>query len=138
MYDIIVVGSRIAGSITATLLGENGHRVLVLDRARFPSDTLSTHFFRAPSLRAFQLIGAHEEIQATAPQLRVNYNVVDGIVFPEPIEEPEDYPFHMCVRRITLDDILVKRLRQTPNVELREGAKVDSLIWEKDRVVGVT
>ena len=62
MYDIIVVGSRIAGSITATLLGENGHRVLVLDRARFPSDTLSTHFFRAPSLRAFQLIRAHEEI----------------------------------------------------------------------------
>jgi 2-polyprenyl-6-methoxyphenol hydroxylase-like FAD-dependent oxidoreductase len=138
MYDVIIVGSRIAGSITGTILGENGHRVLVLDRARFPSDTLSTHFFRAPSLRAFQRISIHEDIQATAPQLRVNYNVVDGIVFPEPVEEPEDYPFHMCVRRITLDDILVRRLKQTPNVKLLEGAKVDSLVWEEDRVVGVT
>lgn len=138
MYDVIIVGSRIAGSITGTLLGENGHRVLVLDRARFPSDTLSTHFFRAPSLRTFQLMDVHEEILKSAPQLRVNYNVVDGIVFPEPIEEPEDYPFHMCVRRITLDDILVNRLKGTPNVELIEGAKADSLVWEDERVVGVT
>lgn len=138
MVDIIVVGSRIAGSITATLLGEDEHRVLVLDRAHFPSDTLSTHFFRAPSLRAFQLVGADKEILSTAPQLRVNYNVVDGIIFTEALEEPEDYPFHMCVRRITLDDILVKRLKRTPNVELIEGAKVDSLVWEEDRVVGVT
>jgi choline dehydrogenase-like flavoprotein len=50
-YDVIVIGARIAGSIAASLLGDQGHRVLVLDRATFPSDTISTHFFRAPTLR---------------------------------------------------------------------------------------
>lgn len=53
-YDAIIVGARVAGSITATLLGESGHNLLLLDRAHFPSDTLSTHFFRSAALKAFQ------------------------------------------------------------------------------------
>ena len=44
MYDAIVVGARCAGSPTAMLLARRGYRVLLLDRAGFPSDTLSTHY----------------------------------------------------------------------------------------------
>jgi len=44
MYDAIVVGARCAGSPTAMLLARRGYRVLLVDRATFPSDTLSTHF----------------------------------------------------------------------------------------------
>ena len=44
MYDAIVVGARCAGSPTAMLLARKGHKVLLLDRAGFPSDTLSTHY----------------------------------------------------------------------------------------------
>ena len=62
-YDVITVGSRVAGSITGILLGEKGYRVLVLDRAKFPSDTLSTHFFRAPALRAFNKVEVYNEVQ---------------------------------------------------------------------------
>ncbi|MGD8869256.1 MAG: NAD(P)/FAD-dependent oxidoreductase [Gemmatimonadales bacterium] len=137
-YDVIVVGARIAGSILAAALGERGHRVLVLDRARFPSDTLSTHFFRAPALRAFARIGVYDEAQSLAPHLTVNHNVVDGIAFPEPVDRPDDYPFYMCVRRITLDDILVRRVRQLPTVDLREGTRVAGLIRQDGRVTGVS
>lgn len=42
-FDAIVVGARCAGSPTAMLLARKGYRVLVVDRASFPSDTLSTH-----------------------------------------------------------------------------------------------
>jgi flavin-dependent dehydrogenase len=42
-YDAIVVGARCAGATTAMLLARKGCRVLVVDRAKFPSDTLSTH-----------------------------------------------------------------------------------------------
>ncbi len=42
-YDAIVVGGRCAGSPTAMLLARNGYRVLLVDRATFPSDTVSTH-----------------------------------------------------------------------------------------------
>jgi len=126
-----------AGSVLAALLGQAGHRVLLLDRARFPSDTLSTHFFRAPALRAFQQAGVGEEVLASAPHLTVNYNVIDGVVFPEPVDSPDDYPFYMCVRRITLDELLVNRVRKIPGIDLREGVKVDGLLGKDGRVTGV-
>ena len=43
VYDAIIIGARCAGSPTAMLLGRKGYRVLVVDRATFPSDTVSTH-----------------------------------------------------------------------------------------------
>lgn len=63
--------------------------------------------------------------------------MIDGIVFPEPVDRPEDYPFYMNVRRITLDDILVCRIRRTSNVELREGAVAIELLSEEGRITGV-
>jgi menaquinone-9 beta-reductase len=42
-YDAIVVGARVAGSMTALHLSRLGHRVLIVDRAGPPADTLSTH-----------------------------------------------------------------------------------------------
>ena len=53
MYDAIVVGARCAGSPTAMLLARKGYRVLLLDKARFPSDTLSVHYISQP--------GAHRD-----------------------------------------------------------------------------
>jgi 2-polyprenyl-6-methoxyphenol hydroxylase-like FAD-dependent oxidoreductase len=134
---VIIVGARVAGAVAAALLGEAGRRVLLLDRSRFPSDTLSTHFFRAPALRAFAQMGAYDEVQAAAPHLKVNFNVIDGVVFPEPVDRPEDYPFYMCVRRITLDDILIRRVSEIPNIELVQGAKASALLHKDGRVTGL-
>lgn len=135
--DVIIVGARIAGSLLANLMAQQGHQVLVLDRAKFPSDTLSTHFFRAPAFRVFKAAGVLDEVLATAPQLKVNYNVIDGVVFPEPVDRPDDYPFYMCVRRITLDHILVRRVKTFENITLMEGAKAEELIRKDGRVTGV-
>ena len=41
MYDAIVVGARCAGSPTAMLLARKGYRVLLVDKATFPSDAVS-------------------------------------------------------------------------------------------------
>jgi len=50
MHDVIIVGARVAGSATALLLARAGLKVLVVDRATFPSDTLSTHQVQVPSV----------------------------------------------------------------------------------------
>lgn len=42
-FDVIVVGARCAGAPAAMLLARKGYRVLLVDRATFPSDTRSTH-----------------------------------------------------------------------------------------------
>jgi flavin-dependent dehydrogenase len=42
-HDAVIVGARCAGASTAMLLARQGYRVLAVDRATFPSDTVSTH-----------------------------------------------------------------------------------------------
>ena len=51
-FDAIVVGARCAGSPTAMLLSRKGYRVLAVDRALFPSDTVSTHLLHPRAVNA--------------------------------------------------------------------------------------
>ena len=41
--DVVIVGARAAGAATALLLARAGARVVVVDRGRYGTDTLSTH-----------------------------------------------------------------------------------------------
>jgi 2-polyprenyl-6-methoxyphenol hydroxylase-like FAD-dependent oxidoreductase len=137
-YDVIIVGGRVAGSILATRLGQYGFRVLLLEKASFPSDTLSTSFFRAPALRVFEKIGVLEEVKSAAPPLRVLWNNIDGHVISEPVDTAEEHlRFFLCERRITLDWILFQRLKREPCVDIRLGANVKDLIRRDGRVIGV-
>ena len=65
MYDAIVVGARTAGSPTAMLLARRGYRVLVVDRAGFPSDTLSTHYIHQAGVAHLNRWGLLEQLTAT-------------------------------------------------------------------------
>ena len=64
-YDAIVVGARCAGSPTPMLLARKGYKVLVVDRARFPSDTVSTHLLHSPGVAALQRWGLLDQLTAT-------------------------------------------------------------------------
>ena len=137
-FDVIIVGARVAGSVLATLLGQQGHRVLLLDKSHFPSDTLSTHFFRAHALRVFERLGVLDEIQDAAPHLTTLWNYIDGHVISDSVEAPEEHlSYFLCERRITLDWILFQRVEREPNVEIHQGATVRELIWQEGRVAGV-
>src|SRR4029453_18984932 len=47
-HDVVVVGARAAGAATALLLARQGHDVVLVDRAEFPADTVSTHQIARP------------------------------------------------------------------------------------------
>ncbi len=66
-FDAIIIGARVAGSVLATLLGQQGHRILILDKASFPSDTLSTHFFRAPTFQVLERMNVFDQVLQIAP-----------------------------------------------------------------------
>src|ERR1043166_7738407 len=71
MYDAIVVGARCAGSPTAMLLARKGHKVLLVDRASFPSDTLSTHYIHASGAARLQRWGLLQRLEASGcPAIR--------------------------------------------------------------------
>ena len=49
-YDVIIVGARCAGAATAMLLAALGLRVLVFDKNRLGTDTVSTHALMRPAV----------------------------------------------------------------------------------------
>jgi 2-polyprenyl-6-methoxyphenol hydroxylase-like FAD-dependent oxidoreductase len=65
MYDAIIVGARCAGSPIAMLLARRGFKVLLLDRATFPSDTLSTHILWPHGAEILGRWGLLERLAAT-------------------------------------------------------------------------
>jgi 2-polyprenyl-6-methoxyphenol hydroxylase-like FAD-dependent oxidoreductase len=66
MYDAIVVGARCAGAPTAMLLGRRGHKVLLVDRATFPSDLRqSTLLIHQPGVSYLEQWGLLGKVRAS-------------------------------------------------------------------------
>src|ERR1700754_2508209 len=76
MYDVIIVGARGAGASTAMLLARRGLKVLVVDRATFPSDTLSTHQVQLPGVARLARGGVLvDAARAAGAEVRENFAV---------------------------------------------------------------
>jgi FAD binding domain len=125
--DVLIVGARVAGSVLAALLGQDGRHVLVIDRATFPSSTLSTHFFRGDGcVGVLQRLGVLEEVLffGSSPLVReYNADATDGSYTVDPPQTPGEVGFNLSVRRETLDGVLVERARREPTVEARRSGR---------------
>ena len=137
MYDVIVVGARPAGSTTALLLARQGLRVLVVDRATFPSDTLSTHQVQLPGIARLERWGLLDRLIAagTPATRRVTFDTGD-VVLDGRYPSFEGVDALYSPRRRVLDAILVEAAREA-GAEVREGATVEDLVWDDGTVVGV-
>jgi flavin-dependent dehydrogenase len=140
-YDVVIVGGRCAGSPLATHLARAGLSVAVLDRARFPSDVISTHVFQRGAIESLHRLGLLDQVRATgAPRIgRAIAPMDDGVDLSIDFESggPGELEMGMCVRRILLDPILVDAAREA-GAEVRTSTKVRGLLRDDDgRVVGV-
>lgn len=137
MYDAVIVGARCAGSPTAMLLARQGHKVLLLDRARFPSDTYSTHFIQLDGMSRLLRWGLLERLMATGcPPITTGSLDIDGQVAAAEFPLLPGIPGLASPRRTILDKLLVDAAVEA-GAELREGAMVDKVLIEDGRAVGV-
>jgi len=113
-----------------------------VDRASFPSPTLSTHFFRGARLGSVLVsLGVFDEVLALgSPPLRCDYNYATGEATPEvsPPQDPGEVGFALSVRRGPLDHLLLRRARREPSVEVCERTALSSIRRDGERVVGAT
>ena len=139
-YDLVVVGARVAGSTLAALVGAAGYRVLLVDRAPFPSPTLSTHFFRgARGVGMLRRLGVLDTVLALGcPPLTREYRYLDGAPAPaiEPPQDPGDLGYCLSVRRAPLDHILAAHAGALPAVDFHPRTRVAALTWADGRVNG--
>jgi 2-polyprenyl-6-methoxyphenol hydroxylase-like FAD-dependent oxidoreductase len=135
-YDAIVVGARCAGSPTAMLLARKGYKLLVVDRARFPSDTISTHLLHPPGVAAMRRWGLLDQLTATGCPPIDTYSFDFGPFTISGIPGTDDAPVAYGPRRTVLDKLLVDAASQA-GAEVREGFTVEDVVIEDGRVTGV-
>lgn len=137
-YDAIIVGARCAGASTALLLARAGLKVLVIERRRYGSDTLSTHALMRPAV--LQL----SRWSLLAPLLEAGTPLIETTTFHYgdeeiaiPLDSGPDLPGLIAPRRTVLDRVLVDAARKSGAEFLHDMAVADLFADTSGRVRGV-
>lgn len=136
-WDVIVIGARCAGAPTAMLLARQGLSVLLVDRATFPSDTVSTHNIGQGGVILLKRWGLLKQVQATGvPRSRLFTLHLGDMTIPYRIPRIGGVSVNLAPRRTLLDAILVDAAADA-GAEVREGFSVRELLFRSGTVVGV-
>lgn len=138
-YDVIVVGARAAGASTAMLLARQGLKVLAVDRARYGSDTLSTHAMMRTAVVQLHRWGLLDRVRdsGATPISEVVFRYPDEAVSVQ-IPPAEGVDALYAPRRTVLDTILVDAAREA-GADVWFGMIVDGLRKDPSgRVIGIS
>jgi flavin-dependent dehydrogenase len=138
-HDVIVVGARCAGSSTARLLAHRGHDVVVVDRADFPSDTLSTHGIARGGVVQLSRWGLLDRVlDSGAPAVREVSFVTGAGELTRPVKERSGVDLLVAPRRSVLDGILLDEA-VAAGATLRTGTSATGVLRDDSgRVTGIT
>jgi halogenation protein CepH len=142
--DIVVVGGGPAGSTVAALVAMQGHRVVLLEKERFPRYQIGESLLPATVHGVCRLTGVADELVAAG------FTKKRGGTFrwgsrPDPwtfafsvsprMAGPSAFAYQ--VERSRFDQILLDHARRL-GVDVREGTAVDRVLDDGPRVRGVT
>jgi flavin-dependent dehydrogenase len=140
-YDVIVVGAGVAGSASAILLGREGHRVLLLDRATFPRHKTCGEGIMPAGVDILEALGVLPDVldqggmHVHGLRFRSRAGVWAQADFPPTASGPDQ---GVVVRRYELDNILVGQAKATPGVTVREGWAASGAVEREGAIEGVT
>ena len=135
--DVVIVGSRCAGTAAAVPMARAGLTVIVVDKGGFPSDTLSTHVLVPNGVQELKRMGALEGILALGPAKSRYLTVRDGDVeITERYRPFSGIDYALCIPRDQQDAVLVRAARDA-GADVRERTKVEQVVWRDGRAAGV-
>ena len=140
-YDAIIIGAGPAGSSAGALLAEYGHRVLILEREKFPRYHIGESLIPF-TFQPLQRLGM-------IPKMKGSHFVKKySVRFVQP-EGGRSQPFYFFNRydkdtiaqswqvlRSEFDQMMLDNAREQ-GVEVHEGVRVLSILFEGSRAVGV-
>lgn len=137
MHDVIVVGARCAGAATALLLAGAGHRVLLVDQAGLPSETMSTRYIHQPGVACLAGWGVLPSVlEAGCRAITHLSHCVAGVTIAGALPAFGAIDFAIAPRRQVLDELLACEA-QAMGAEFRPRTKAVALLWQGERVAGV-
>lgn len=135
--DVVVVGGRVAGCASAIPLARAGHRVVVLDRARFPSNVMSTHGLWPGGVAELQRLGALDRVLALNPPRMRRLQIHHLGWHLEARSRPVDgIDYMLCVGRPEFDTALQAAAREA-GATLRTQVAAEAVIWDHGRAAGI-
>jgi flavin-dependent dehydrogenase len=139
-YDVIVIGGGPAGSTVATLVAQEGRRVLLLERDPEPRFKIGESLVPA-SYWTFERLGMLEKLKTShfPKKHSVQFYSQSGkasapFYFYE--NDPHESSMTWQVLRSEFDEMLLENAQER-GVKVRRGVSVHSVSFEKDRAVGV-
>jgi len=136
-YDVIVVGARCAGAPVAMLLAGKGHRVLLLEQAAVPSNMAhSTHLIHPMGLAYLEAWGLLDAIEERATSF-VDWSIDLHGAFLHGAPPPFAGMARSAAPRRDILDGELARAAVNAGAELRDNCRVNGLLFEDGRVVGV-
>jgi flavin-dependent dehydrogenase len=137
-HDAVIVGARAAGAATALLLARLGHDVVLLDRAVFPADTMSTHQIARTGvvqLHRWGLLAA--VLDSGAPAIRQVTFTTDDVSVVRTIKDKAGVDLLVAPRRYILDT-LVAEAAERAGAGVRYGVTVSGVRRDDSgRITGV-
>ncbi len=130
-FDIIVIGAGPTGLTIANLLGQDGIRVLVLEALENLIDYPRGVALDDEALRSFQSVGLDAKVvRHTTPQHIARFIKPNGKILAEinPILRPYGWARRNAFNQPLIDRELLEGLRRFPNVVVRFGARMDTVI----------
>lgn len=140
-YDVIIIGAGPAGSASSALLAEKGHRVLVLEREKFPRYHIGESLLPF-TFQPLQRLGLIDKMRESA--FVKKYSV--QFVSPNGKASQPFYFFDRYDRDTVAQtwqvlrsefDLMLMENARAKGAEVKEEVTIKELIKEDDRVLGV-
>ena len=136
-FDVAVIGAGPGGSSAATALARRGHRVLLLERERFPRFHIGES--QLPWINGvLEALGARDTVAKAGfvEKWGASFWEIDGtpasyIDFSAAVESPMPQTYQ--VPRARFDELLLRHAERS-SVLVREGARAVDAVFERDGV----
>ncbi len=132
--DVLVIGGGPAGATMATLLAQQGRKVVVIEKARHPRFHIGESLLPANG-RLFDQLGVREDIERIGLQkwgaefIAADSDKIGAIQFGDAWDK--SMPYAWQVRRSELDEILFKRAAAC-GAQTVEGCRVRDVAMDED------
>ncbi|RIK65729.1 MAG: NAD(P)/FAD-dependent oxidoreductase [Planctomycetota bacterium] len=139
-YDVIIIGGGPSGATAATILADHGHKVLVLERGKFPRHHIGESLM-PNTYWTFKRLGVLDKMKASNFTVKESVQFVspsgkDSAPFFFPDWDPAEWTYTWQVERARFDHMMLDNAREH-GAEVTEQANVREVLFEGDRAVGV-
>ncbi|HJP77563.1 MAG TPA: NAD(P)/FAD-dependent oxidoreductase [Pseudonocardiaceae bacterium] len=137
-FDVVVIGGGPGGCATAGLLAQQGHKVLVLEKEKFPRYHVGESLITG-SMPTIEALGLRERLDRMGYVRKYGGTLMWGRnqgAWDFRFTEASEYEYTFQVRRADFDSVLMARARELGALVIEE-ATVQDVIFEGERAVGV-